>query len=145
MVRELQPLALRTDQVGEDALPSCRLPEYGHPGRVTAELSDITLDPLHSSNLIEKPVISRAVMRGLVIELGMGEESESAKPVISRDYDDTFFSKSGSVIQWFRPGSLSECSAMDEEHDRQFIVSTLCRCPDVEVQAVFAHICRNFS
>src|SRR5208337_28464 len=141
----VEPPALRADKMDEDALPSCRLPEDGHPGRVAAERPDVPLDPLQGCDLVEDTVIARTVVRGLVVQLGMGKEAESAHAVIGRDDDNPVLCKGGPVIDRHRAkrGYLPECPAIEEDHDRQLVTGTLCRGPDIEVQAVLARVYRR--
>jgi hypothetical protein len=80
----VEPLALWAYKMDENALSSSKLSEYGHPGRISAERPDVTLDPLPGCELVEKPVSARDAIRGLVIEIGMCEETKSTGPVISR-------------------------------------------------------------
>ena len=139
----VEPSARRAGEVDKGALRPCRLPEYCHPGRVAPECTDVALDPGKSSLLVEDPVVARSVVRGLGVELGMGKEPESAEPVVRRNDDDAFLCKSGPVIHRHGEGHFFESPAIEEDHDRQFFVGNPGRGPDIEVQAVLAHVQRS--
>ena len=72
----------------------------------------------------------------------MGKEAENAEPVIGRHDDNPFPGKGCPVVDCHsaKRRYLPECPAVEEDHDRQFFTVTLCRRPDIEVQAVLVHV-----
>ena len=118
---------------------SGRFPRDRDAVGVAAEHGDILLYPPERGHLVEQPVVTGGVVRRLLGEFRMNEETENISPVIDRDGDNALARHIRAVITRLRPIAVLEASAENIDQDGEFLPIRLSGGPDVEVKAVFAH------
>ena len=72
----------------------------------------------------------------------MGEKAEDALAIVGCNGDDALASHSVAGIARFAAAASYQSAAVEVDKNRQMLVHVLCRCPDIEIQAVFAHLLR---
>src|ERR1700735_2823974 len=133
-----------------------RLAENRNVARVTAELTDISLHPLHRELLIHQAVIP-CVMT-FRVERGLREESQVAEAVLDRDDDTALVDERSRVI--VRAGAAGQPATVNPEHHGRRATAMLVAVflevghVDVQEQTVFAALatlgayvaeCRRFA
>src|SRR5215470_8605828 len=67
----------------------------------------------------------------------MDEEAEDVQAVIHGDDNDTFMGEVFAVLPSFGSATSGEAASVNPDHHGQFRILLLCRCPDVEGEAIF--------
>ena len=140
--------AQRRDQQLTDVVPTRRLPEERHVGRVSAEPGDVLLDPLESGDQVEEGVVPGGVMRGFGCELRMRQEPEDPESVLDRDDDHPVPRQALAVERRLdATGAQSRAAgvaaAVDPHHHGLLRRGRPLRRPDVEEETVFLALDRR--
>lgn len=105
--------------------------------RVAAEARDVLLHPLECGDDVLDAEVRGVFECSAVV--GEGEPSEGAEPVVEGNADRAAGSgESGRVRGCLGVRAELPASAEDVDDHRQWLGTRIFRCPDVEVQAVFA-------
>ncbi len=132
-----EPACAGRAEQGADTGRAGRLAEHGDVIRVAAERADAFAYPFERGDLVEDAGVARA--RELaVVEIGEMEEAERPEAVVDRhDHDVAVDGKVRAVVPRRIARAPNECAAVNPHHDGSARV-VAARCPDVEVEAVFA-------
>ena len=123
-----------------DAEAARRLAEDGHAARIAAKLPDVVLDPAQRRLLIHESVVARRMIGRLGGQRGMGEEAQSAQPVVHGDDDDAFVHEPRRIVVVAL--AHEERAAVEPHHHRERLVELVLRpvavggSEDVEEEAV---------
>ena len=66
-----------------------RIAKQGDPARVTTEVGNVLLDPLHGQLLVPQTLVARH------LAVAQAEESQRTQPVVHRDQDDAMIHEPG--------------------------------------------------
>src|SRR5690606_18165041 len=113
-----------------------------HAFRVAAESGDVPLHPLERRVLVEQRVVAGRLVRALLGQLRMREQTEDAEPIVQGHRDDALLRHAGAVITGLGTVARDETAAVDIDENRELFGSALRRCPYVQVEAVFADAVR---
>ncbi len=130
---------LRRGEQRMHARRSGGLAENRDVARVPAECADIASHPIEGGDLIVKSIVSRAAF-GLSRQRRQREITKSAKAIVDRNEHDAAPGKLGPVIARHVAGAATQPAAVDPDHHRPVGLGWRPGGPDIEVEAVFAHL-----
>ncbi len=135
-----QPLGKRRDHQRAHRKRPGRLAEDRDLARVAAKGRDVVVHPLQRGHLIEQAVVARRVAARFLRQLRVREKPEHAEAVVGRDHDDALAREPFAVLPRLGGRAGLKPAAMNPEHHGQFLARLGRRRPDVEVEAVLAHL-----
>ena len=121
---------------------ACRLAYDCDAVGVAAKGCDVVLYPFDGSHLVEEAIVARAFIGCLLRELRMCEEAKDALAVVGCHGDNALACHSVARIARLAATASHQSATVEVDKHRQVLVHLLCRSPDVEIQAVFAHLLR---
>jgi hypothetical protein len=115
------------------------LTEDHHVAGIAPELRDVVSDPMQGSNKIEETSVARTREIGseYILEMAMSKDPEA---VVDTDENDIASpGETRAVVKQARAAASFETAPMQPHEDRSLVCIGAGR-PDVEAQAIFAHV-----
>jgi hypothetical protein len=106
-------------------------------GGVASKPGNILFYPFQARNHVLQPIGPRP-LAAFKAEFRMREESERANTIRDADKHYSLFGETHSIIHGDAGGAAAKASSINPENDRKFFTRPFCRCPNIQVQAVFA-------
>ena len=105
--------------------------------RVASEGGNVLPHPLQGEDLVQDAVVAGHTLGVFPFQIRVGEEAEHVHPVVDGHQHHAFFGAAFPVELLLRAAAVHERPAVDPEQHRQLGAGfSVCRGPDVQVQAV---------
>ena len=122
------------------AMPPADSPKIVTLLGIAAEGRDVPLHPLQAGDQVQEAVVAGSLVRRFRAQLRMREEAERPHAVVDADEHDTLAREVLAVVDRAGGGAEGEAAAVDPDEHRNAVARRPGRRPDVEVEAVLAHV-----